>query len=303
MVMDDLTYAYRGTFTELGLALAANKRVVMVSNSGCACAQNVFWHVPSIIKVASIEAGIEELVQFQKSIQPLPQQAQPAKLQQQISSQELIVVGVGGLNGCGKDTAADMLVREGFQRASFASLLKDIVARTFSWDRELLEGRTLESRVWREQVDEAWSQKLNKPGLTPRTVLQQWGTEVVRNNFHMDFWVVHLENEILSNRYGKRVVITDCRFPNEIQMIKRLNGMFVRIQRGQTPEWLNDVQTWHQQGRQTPKPCMPDGSVSDQLPHESEYSSFGLEDKLLENNNTLDDLHAGMVKVIQDKYC
>ena len=316
MVMDDLKYAYRGTFTELGMALAANKQVIMVTNKDCACEQNVFWHMPSIIKRASIDEGIQVLLELQgdkkrqhekheeHDQQPQqPQQPQCPETEQQIKSKELIVVGVGGLTGCGKDTAADMLAREGFQRASFASALKDIVARLFSWDRDLLEGRTPESRIWREQVDETWAQKLNRPGLTPRLMLQQWGTEVVRNNFHLDFWLILLEKEIRSNKYGQRVVITDCRFPNEIDMIKRLNGIVVRVQRGTTPEWLNDVQAWHAQGRQTPKPVVFDSSDgSKQLPHESEWCSVGLEDAVLENNSTLEDLHANIRKIIKEKY-
>ena len=117
------------------------------------------------------------------------------------------------------------------------------------------------------------------------------------------YWLILLEKEIRSNKYGQRVVITDCRFPNEIDMIKRLNGIVVRVQRGTTPEWLNDVQAWHAQGRQTPKPVVFDSSDgSKQLPHESEWCSVGLEDAVLENNSTLEDLHANIRKIIKEKY-
>ena len=49
------------------------------------------------------------------------------------------VVGICGLIGHGKDTAAGFLIEEGFQRISFAGVLKDaVVANIFGWDRILL---------------------------------------------------------------------------------------------------------------------------------------------------------------------
>ena len=97
-----------------------------------------------------------------------------------------MIIGITGLIGSGKDTAADYLCTfHGFKRMSFASALKDAVAIIFNWDRELLEGSTKASREWREQVDEWWAERLNIPHLTPRWVLQQWGTDVARKNFYI----------------------------------------------------------------------------------------------------------------------
>ena len=87
------------------------------------------------------------------------------------------IVAICGFIGSGKNTAADYLVSDcKFVRASFASSLKDAVSSVFGWDRELLEGITEESRLWRENVDIWWSERLNIPNLTPRWVLQHWGT-------------------------------------------------------------------------------------------------------------------------------
>ena len=48
-VMDDDSYAYRGTFTELGAALALRKPIIMYTPEGTQyCKTNVFWHHPSI---------------------------------------------------------------------------------------------------------------------------------------------------------------------------------------------------------------------------------------------------------------
>ena len=77
------------------------------------------------------------------------------------------VVGICGLIGHGKDTASGFLIEEGFQRVSFAGILKDACANIFGWDRILLEGNTTESRAFREQVDEWWAKRLDIPNFTP----------------------------------------------------------------------------------------------------------------------------------------
>lgn len=151
-----------------------------------------------------------------------------------------MIIGISGFISSGKDTAANYLVGfHGFRRDSFAGALKDAVATVFGWDRELLEGLTPESRHWRNQVDPWWSKRLNMPNLTPRWVLQYWGTEVCRGGFHDDIWIAALEHR-LQSRNGN-TVITDVRFPNEIKTIRNAGGVVVWIKRGELPEWYNDA--------------------------------------------------------------
>ncbi len=150
-----------------------------------------------------------------------------------------------GLIGSGKDTAANFLLNDECIKLSFASALKDAVSCVFGWNRKMLEGDTKESRNWREQIDEWWAKRLNIPHLTPRFILQNWGTDVLRNHFHPDIWVAALENKIVNSKV-KRIIITDCRFKNEVsclqQIVKENNyGLtFNWIRRFPLPFWVEN---------------------------------------------------------------
>jgi hypothetical protein len=147
-----------------------------------------------------------------------------------------MIIGFVGFIGSGKDTAADYLVNfHGYRRDSFANTLKDAVANVFGWDRTLLEGRTAEARAWREQVDTWWAERLNMPNLTPRYILQYWGTEVCRQGFHDDIWIASVENKM--RKTTDNIVISDVRFPNEIKAIHNAGGIVIWVQRGELPSW------------------------------------------------------------------
>ncbi len=104
-----------------------------------------------------------------------------------------MIIGICGLIGSGKGTVADILVEQGFKKVSFADKLKDGVSTIFGWDRAMLEGDTDESRQWREQRDDFWSNE-TKMEVTPRLVLQLFGTDCMRNGFDDGVWVSHLKN-------------------------------------------------------------------------------------------------------------
>jgi hypothetical protein len=157
-----------------------------------------------------------------------------------------MIIGIAGFQGSGKDTIADYLQNiYGFKRDSFAATLKDAVAAVFGWDRELLEGRTTESRTWREQVDPWWAERLNMPNLTPRLVLQKWGTEVARKSWHDDTWIASLENKL--SKAQNDIVITDVRFPNEIKAVRDAGGVVIRVVRGPEPYWYESAIAANQQ--------------------------------------------------------
>jgi hypothetical protein len=197
-----------------------------------------------------------------------------------------MIIGVCGFIGSGKDTIADYLVNfHEFRRESFASTLKDAVAAVFGWDRTMLEGRTKEAREWREQVDPWWAERLAMPTLTPRWVLQYWGTEVCRKAFHDDIWIASLENKLRNSK--DHVVISDCRFPNEISSIKNAGGKIVWVQRGQLPDWY-DIAIDANQGSNVALNELKRLKI-----HASETAWVGTEfDLVLDNNGTIDDLYA-----------
>jgi hypothetical protein len=156
------------------------------------------------------------------------------------------VIAICGFIGSGKDTVADFLVNDfGYKRMSFAGTLKDAVAAVFGWDRELLEGKTSEGRVWRETVDPWWAARLNMPNLTPRLILQLWGTEVCRKGFHTDIWVASVENQLRNTK--DNIVISDCRFPNEIEAMRNVGARVGWVKRGMLPDWYTTA-CWANRG-------------------------------------------------------
>lgn len=146
-----------------------------------------------------------------------------------------MIIGICGLIGSGKGTVADILVDQGFKKVSFADKLKDGVSTIFGWDRAMLEGDTDESRTWREQRDNFWSSE-TKMEVTPRLVLQLFGTDCMRNGFDDGVWVSLLKKTILDN--PGNYVVPDVRFENEIAMLRDIGGEVWEVQRGRTPEWL-----------------------------------------------------------------
>ena len=211
-----------------------------------------------------------------------------------------MIIGVCGFIGSGKDTIADYLVNfHGFRRESFANSLKDAVAHVFGWDRTMLEGRTKQSREWREQRDEWWSNRLGTE-ITPRLMLQLWGTEVCRKGFHDDIWIASLENKLRNSTDD--IVISDCRFPNEIKSIREAGGIIVWVKRGELPDWYDwalsvnkgEVQnfTWA-----TSKAKLEQAGI-----HASETAWVGTDfDAVLENDGSIDDLFAKIKDLVEDR--
>tara|TARA_R110000765_G_scaffold49290_1_gene100251 strand:- start:678 stop:1295 length:618 start_codon:yes stop_codon:yes gene_type:complete len=192
-----------------------------------------------------------------------------------------MIIGICGLIGSGKGSVGDILVEQGYTKVSFADKLKDGVATIFGYDRSMLEGDTDESRSWREQTDQFWSKETGRT-ITPRIVLQEFGTDCMRNGYYDGVWVSLLKQQILDNPGD--YVIPDVRFRNEQDMIRELSGQIWRVQRGDVPEWYGCAMLDNTTG----------GNLMEAYDiHSSEYKWIDLNNKFdttIYNNNTLDQL-------------
>ena len=176
---------------------------------------------------------------------------------------------------------ADYLVQQyGFTQLSFAASVKDCLAAIFGWDREDLEGLTAASRAWREQVDTWWAARLGIENFSPRYAMTKFGTDTMRDVFHEDIWIASLERKIQSIK--NHVVISDCRFLNEMHSVRSLGGMLVRVVRGEEPDWVELARTaaWAM-------------TVYYPTIHSSEYSHVGYDfDLTISNDDSLEKFYS-----------
>lgn len=203
-----------------------------------------------------------------------------------------MIIGLCGFQGAGKDTVGNILVdSHGFVQLSFASALKDAISVLFQWNREMLNGLTPESRVWRETVDEFWSNKLQIENFTPRKALQMIGTDLFRKHFNSNFWISIVENKInnmIKTNPNVRIVVTDCRFINELQLVKNYqNSQIIHVKRN-IPEWFDDFES---------------GKISDiniiQLIHPSEIEWMKWQfDRDISNDKSIEELEYSVLQII-----
>lgn len=200
-----------------------------------------------------------------------------------------------GFAGAGKDSCSDHLCRRfGYRKIAFADALKDACAAIFCWDRALLEGSTVESRLWREQVDPWWAKRLGLPDFTPRWALRNFGTEVVRH-LHADIWLNNVAwrlEQMAPDCVG--AIFSDARFSNEFTMIRQHGGQIVRIRRGPEPSWMPLAQAASQGDAVSALRLREEFNV-----HESEWRWVALAiDGLIENDADLPTLYHKAEKAV-----
>lgn len=137
------------------------------------------------------------------------------------------VIGLAGEAGSGKDTIGNFLQKNYyFQKTAFAAPLKSCIKELFLMTDEQLENRTL-----KEKTDDRY-------GLSPRQIMQLFGTEFVRKMIHVNFWINRME-EFLNSSEHSRFVITDIRFPNEAELVRKY-GYVIHIERPNNPIRTNN---------------------------------------------------------------
>lgn len=149
-----------------------------------------------------------------------------------------MIIGLNGLKGSGKDTAADRIEKLldmlytglAMERRAFAAPLKEIVARSFGITVPDVEN-------WKDGamvVIERAGTHETCARLTFREFLQRFGTEAMRDYIGNDVWVdlcLPLNEGVGYFAYKRTLcVVTDCRFVNEAVRIRDLGGQVWNIE-------------------------------------------------------------------------
>lgn len=138
-----------------------------------------------------------------------------------------MLIGLAGWARVGKDEVARFLIEDhGYTRVAFADGLR---ACLLALDPMIPIPSLLRPRRLSELVGiDGWElAKDQYPEV--RVLLQRLGTEVVRDQIDPDAWVTLAGRKVQAAL--PRVVLTDCRFPNEVELIYRLRGQLWRITR------------------------------------------------------------------------
>jgi hypothetical protein len=135
------------------------------------------------------------------------------------------LVAFTGYAGAGKSTAAQVLIDDGWVRVKFADPLKAMM-RAFYKDVGLSD-EMIERKI-EGNLKEIPCHLLC--GKTPRHAMQTLGTEWGRNTIHDNLWVSLAEHKIKA-AWGNevKVVIDDCRYDNEADVIREMGGTIVEV--------------------------------------------------------------------------
>ena len=125
------------------------------------------------------------------------------------------LIGIAGPAGCGKDTAADHIIkhRPDYRKTSFANPIKEMLRDGLGLSTEQLYGRL------KDTMD-------NRYGCTPRHMMQTLGTEWGRELVDGDVWVKSMAHYL--SDLGGAFIIPDVRFENEATFIRQ-HGHLIHI--------------------------------------------------------------------------
>jgi hypothetical protein len=177
-----------------------------------------------------------------------------------------MIISVSGKIGSGKDTVAkiiqDATPYYNWEVKKFAGKLKYVAT--------LLSGIPMEK--WEDQE---FKQTEMSPewGMTYREFLQRIGTEAMRDGLHTDTWVNALFADY--NESESNWVVTDTRFPNEINAIKRYNGLKIKVIRDSG----NTVGTEH--------------------PSETALNDYNEWDYIIDNTGSIEDLQKKVTNILE----
>lgn len=135
------------------------------------------------------------------------------------------IIGFAGRSGSGKDTAFQILSEFDPNRKvvkiSFAEPLKRGLMELFGFpDLSYFEDSEKKERIHDEITH--W---------TPRRLMQWMGTDIIKSQIDTNHWIKLLEKKVNSmlSLDDIVIIITDVRFPEEVDCINRLNGIVVYL--------------------------------------------------------------------------
>lgn len=133
------------------------------------------------------------------------------------------VIGICGKKYNGKDTVAEYISNKyNYEILWFGKSLKDACMSLFGFTDEQLYSDK------KDVIDKEWNK-------TPREIMQYLGTNLLRKQMgnlieglDNDIFIRRLDKEIKENP-SKRYIIADVRFQNEIDMIKKYDGIIIKV--------------------------------------------------------------------------
>lgn len=199
---------------------------------------------------------------------------------------KLRIIALCGPKYCGKDTAAKGLLglndkhkKYLFRRAPMAEGVKRIVTEVFGIPEEVYEDPVLKETVWP-----------NYPNVEPRWLLMDIANWM-RDKYGGDVWPNRWERialEPYNEGYGAHV-ITDCRFPEEVEMIRRHKGLIVYVHRQSAEDALHAGQKA--------------GNAMALNPSEAHYARLREEaDVILVNDGPVEQLHNQLLSIVRNRY-
>ncbi len=132
----------------------------------------------------------------------------------------VLAVGISGFATSGKDTIADYLVlKYDFKKISFADPIRESLIQL----NPIINPNGLSLK---DAIDEiGWtSAKSQYPMI--RTLLQKFGTDVGRNIFGDSCWI---DLAVKSIGTSKKIVFSDVRFENEIDLVNSFNSYLIKV--------------------------------------------------------------------------
>jgi len=143
------------------------------------------------------------------------------------------LIGFTGLAGSGKDTAGQVFVDHAWQKFSFAEPLKAMLRTLLEFRLDGSKGTYPAQYTDGDRKEHVTDLLMGK---TARHAMQTLGTEWGRDLIHPDLWIDTFKRRASrAMRDGTGIVVTDVRFPNEVEAIKSLGGKVFRVVRDPGP--------------------------------------------------------------------